>query len=161
MIINISDLMKRSNIDAINVDFEEKIDVIEIYGKIIKILEPIKVTGIITTDGEIANFIGQANLKFQTECDRCMNDYKRDFTMEIEEKFTNDSYSEDETEYYQMNDNKIDFTPVINHNLHMNMPIKFLCSEDCKGIIDRGEINKNEFSPFADLNKMFKNQGGR
>ena len=60
-----------------------------------------------------------------------------------------------------MNDNKIDFTPVINHNLHMSMPMKFLCSEDCKGIINRGEIDTNEFSPFAKLNKMFKNQGGR
>lgn len=161
LIINISDLLKGINVDTMDISFYEDIDNITICGKNIKILEPMKVTGKITTDGKIASFSGQANLTIQTECDRCVSVFEENLTFDINEKFTNDSYSDDENEYYQMIDNKIDFTPVIMHNLHMNMPMKFLCSSDCKGIVTNCETNINECSPFAKLKETFKTQGGR
>ncbi len=168
MIINLSDLMKRINTDMTKVSFEENIESIDLCGKIIKIIEPIKVTGEIITDGKIASFYGQAKFKVSTECDRCLEDIQQDISIDMEEKFTNDSYSDDEDEYYQMIDNKIDFTPVLRQNLLIHMPMKYLCKEDCDGFISKSgiendednESNANNNSPFAKLQEMLKKQGG-
>lgn len=165
MIIDISKLVKGIE-DEIRVSFEEEIKVIEFNKRKILFNRPIKVNGKFITDGKIIIFKGTYEIYVDAVCDRCGESYECNMSNDdISETFINGSIQGDEELYHSYINSKVDFEPVIRQYLVLNMPMKFLCSDDCKGICHKcgKNLNKeqctcektNEFSPFADLKGMF------
>lgn len=90
---------------------------------------------------------GQVSLKMEIPCDRCLSPVEVPFEIEIEKEFDmNASYQdrvEDLDEQPFINEYSIDVELLVYGELLINLPMKVLCQEDCKGICNRCGTNLN------------------
>lgn len=102
----------------------------------------------VSFDGKLMNtgtyylLEGKGHAVLKSECDKCLTPLKISITFKMEEKF---SESEDtlDDDFWFFQDDVIDLVPAIETNLLINIPIRFLCGEDCKGLCKFCGQNKN------------------
>lgn len=163
--INISDIVakKVSKKDVeIQLDINEFSDSYETY----KVLEPIKVTGILAMLGDILYLDGVIEGCIQLSCARCLENFGYNFQIELHEKLTNNPDNKDD-ELIFINNNELDLTEIVENNIIMSLPIQRLCKEDCKGLCANCGANLNfnscncknlEIDPrLAKLKELFSN----
>lgn len=72
---------------------------------------------------------------FTAICARCCKEFQSAFVHEFEypvaEKLTSD---EDEDRFLLMQDHALDIEEICGDELILNLPLRFLCREDCKGL---------------------------
>ncbi|MBP3284654.1 MAG: DUF177 domain-containing protein [Clostridia bacterium] len=73
---------------------------------------------------------GTANTTFQVNCHRCGTPYEETLPFEIIETFANMP----EEEEYKIASGKLFLDDMIFDNFRLNLPMHYLCKEDCKGI---------------------------
>ena len=95
-----------------------------------ELLLPIKVTGTVSLTGDHTAYV-EAEIAFSIkgECTRCLEDATNSYCTEIAEQFDDDN----DAGYYVKND-VIDLTKPVNDAVLMDIPVSFLCKEDCKGL---------------------------
>ena len=134
---NVSELLKEYKKELI---ISESID--ESYFKeensLIEIISPINLELKLTYNNNQINLKGKMSFKINTQCSRCLKQISKDIVFDLEEVF-----SKDEEESYNIVNNTIDILPVIYDNLYLQLPNKFLCNEDCKGICQYCGKDKN------------------
>ncbi len=97
------------------------------------------------------------NITLQGKCDLCLEPV--DITINIDERRdldmnkTDEDRIEDLDESAYINDTKFDFDIFIHDEILVNMPMKILCRDDCKGICNRCGANLNLGSCDCDKNK--------
>lgn len=101
------------------------------------VVSPIKVEGEIYLVGDhSAELCGEVVFKMRGECTRCLDDAERTFCAEF-----NEVAGEDDG--YPVVNDKIDLGKIVDDTVIMNMPVKFLCKDDCKGICAGCGVNLN------------------
>jgi len=104
---------------------------------------------------------GKLNFKLSLACDRCGSDLEENYDLDFNEVFsTNKSVESDDIRH--IISKQIDLTPVIYENLLMNLPMKHLCNEDCKGLCEKCGANLNEKDCGCDrryVNPAFESLG--
>ncbi|QCX32236.1 DUF177 domain-containing protein [Caloramator sp. E03] len=162
MLLNISDLIK-GNIEVLPFEIILNKDVLERDDFKFVLLSPLKVVGNAYYDGGLVKVKGNISATVQAQCSRCLQNFDYDCNIDFDENFTKEHENE-ETYYY--NGSTIDLSNMVIDNIILSMPIKFLCSEDCKGLcpicgknLNNGSCNceKGEIDPrFAVLKDFFK-----
>lgn len=163
MLIDISDLIsKKTNKKEVSVSFEGKNITFE--GEDIQFVDSIKVEGTITTIGDIINFDGTIQTTLNLACSRCLENFNYPLEIEIHEKFSKVLHDED-NDLIIINSDKIDFFSIIETNIILSLPMKKLCSEECKGLcsvcgtnLNHSTCNceKNDIDPrLAKLRELF------
>ncbi len=100
----------------------------------------VKVFGTITLTGEHSAVIeGEIALTLKGECTRCLTETEKDFVLTFSESV--DPESED---CYPVKNDTVDLSKIVDDVVVMNLPVNFLCSEDCKGICAGCGTNLNE-----------------
>mgnify|MGYP006282706265 CR=1 FL=1 len=133
MYINLSDLKEFGG--RKNVSLELKFHDIEFVNREIEIKDSVKL------DLEIFNtedsFVVEGKLKTELilSCSRCLQKYSSPIELDISEDVLK-SEMEDEEELY--------LDDIIVDNILLSLPMKPLCSEDCKGICPQCGQNLNE-----------------
>ena len=105
----------------------------------ISVLSPVKVSGTVTiTDRHSATISGEVCLTLKGQCTRCLKDTEKTLVLEFDE------YADESGEdcYAVVND-KIDLAKIVEDLIILNMPVSFLCKEDCKGICSGCGVNLN------------------
>lgn len=99
-------------------------------------------------DGEII-IETKGNFIYEAPCDRCLVESSNKINFGaigklIEEKArdSNEEEESDEVVYYK--DRMVDLTDYIWSQIASSLPMKFLCSEDCKGLCQKCGKNLNE-----------------
>ncbi len=106
---------------------------------LVQISLPIKVTGKVILTGEHSAMVdGEVFIKVVGECTRCLEETAKEFVFLFAEELETGA----EHGYSVVND-KIDLTKIVDDCVMMNMPINFLCSEDCRGICAGCGVNLN------------------
>ncbi len=79
------------------------------------------------------------------ECVRCLEEYQQPLQASFKELFAFGSRSVTESGLYVPEDGNIDLTPLVREFILLEMPIKPLCKEDCKGlcVICGEDLNTN------------------
>ena len=97
----------------------------------IKISKPVigKAKIVKIDDGLIVKFNLQTAVK--TNCSRCLKN--NDLQIEIRNS-TEFSYSKTHSDHIIINNKTIDVWPAIREQIILSLPMKFLCSDKCKGI---------------------------
>ena len=71
-------------------------------------------------------------------CDRCLTEFDQDYENQFDFLFHlgMDDLESDEEDVWNISPEikEIDITPMIQENLILSIPMKWVCSEDCKGI---------------------------
>ncbi len=173
MLINLTELFsidgkEKSYTLAIDMDtFDTPEGVCDIVSK-----EPVKLH--IQNIGERKLLMkGSADLTVQFPCSRCLEPVDYRFELEIEEELdmnkSEEERVEDLDEQPYVSGYNLDVDQLLCNELLLNLPMKVLCKEDCKGICNRCGVNLNHktcsceqsspdprMSVIQDLFKQFK-----
>ncbi|OAA94366.1 YceD family protein [Clostridium coskatii] len=142
MKLNVSDLLSEEVVTKdINVTVEEK----GFYdgSEYIKLLEPLKFSGTLSKEGDILLLEGRINTLLELTCSRCLGKFSYAVNVAITERFTNNNKENKDDEAIFIDSNIIDITEIIENNIILILPIKRLCSENCKGLCQQCGTNLN------------------
>jgi uncharacterized protein len=98
----------------------------------------------IKAEGFVVNNQGRLELhlningKLNAICARCLADIDRDFSLEVNEKLTDDENNPEDVYYAN---NSLDIQSVVSQAISLNLPLVFICSEDCDGLLSEIEDN--------------------
>lgn len=124
-------------------------------------------------NGKITNSYGKytvdANVFFKTtlQCSSCLTEVQKEMSFPFLEVFSK-TLSDDEIWKFSSKDNIINLEEPIAMNILLNLPMKVLCSKNCKGLCIKCGHNLNSSEcrcerdfidhRFEDFLKMFKNK---
>ncbi len=141
MKIEFNDLIKRKNFTK---DLEGTITMESFLyeGDEIIFKSPVKAKG----EASVLEDILELNLEVSTDieltCTRCLDRYTSNINLNISEVYTNDSQKENEDIIF-ITEDYIDIDKVIIDNILLSLPIKKLCSDNCKGLCQSCGANLN------------------
>ena len=105
-----------------------------------KLCPPVKVSGkVILTGNHSAYIDGEACFTLIGNCTRCLKETERVFVAEISEEVSKDS-----EDSYPLKNDVVDLTKIVDDKIIMNVPVNFLCNEDCLGICPKCGQNLND-----------------
>lgn len=100
-------------------------------------------TGTLTNQNGVFLLDGTLEISYSSECFRCLKPLKDAMKLKIMESFVN-SDSSDQSDMYVFDGKTIDLSKAIYDNIILNLPMKQLCSEDCRGLCSICGANLNE-----------------
>lgn len=149
--------MKISVTDIIQIQGAvKKVSIIERQVDTTGIIPPINLAGPIHLEGDLevnsnkVNFKGTLKTEVRLPCDRCMSDLIYHIESEVTESF-GQTHPEDEEESKPIEQSTIDLTPTVVETILLSLPMKAICSENCKGMCTVCGQNFNEKSCDCDL----------
>lgn len=142
MFIDISAIIKVYG-GSIKVNFEQDLLDENINGKTLKFSKPVVVEGSLTNLDNILIFEGNVSGTIKSDCDRCLKQLEYNFNYIISEKFSTQMIVDDE-EINLFQGNKIDLTEIVRNNIILNLPIQYLCKDNCEGLCQKCGTDKNE-----------------
>lgn len=138
MVIDVSGLEKGESREVV---FDETVNIPKNY--VDNSLIPVKITGTIEkdSDGKFC-FTGNVEAWLVLKCDLCLKpfDYKLSTTMN-EIFCTNEDEQKD---IWLFSDNKIELEPAVVSSILLSLPMRAVCSDDCKGFCHVCGKNLNE-----------------
>jgi len=136
---------------------------IENNGDEILFTKPIIFNGTLRKGEDFVEIEGTIETEYETNCHACGEKANCNMKFDIFETFRREP-AEDE---YELVGSEVDFDEMILENIRLNLPIKILCKEECKGICTMCGKNLNlescdcvppeekKESPFAGLKDLF------
>jgi len=118
-----------------NIDSEAAFEDINFRNQIIKLPELVVLNIDIYTTQNSFVFTGDLKGKLIIECSRCLKPYSHEFEVEVNKEIAK-SDIEDLKNF--------DLNNMLMEDIYMTIPIKPLCSQDCKGICEKCGQNLNE-----------------
>ena len=95
-----------------------------------KIDGAVKVTGTVTLTGEHSCYVdGEVVFTIKGECTRCLSDAVNSYVAEFKE-----GIEENNPDGYSLKNDTVDLSVIVDDIIAMNVPVSFLCREDCKGL---------------------------
>ena len=88
----------------------------------------------------------KAQFSMEVTCDRCAEDIRPEFTVDIEHGLVASLNHEDNDDYILIEDMKLDVRQLTLEDIYLALPGKFLCKEDCEGLCPECGANLNESS---------------
>ena len=134
-------------------DYELSLDAIHddpasfLYG--VSFPSPMKVTGKITNTAGYMLMQLSLSLDYSASCARCLSEVNGVFTLDLEKTVATREQLSDVDEYRLddyaiIEDGFLDMDEQLYLQLEMEFPIRFLCSDDCKGLCQKCGKNLNE-----------------
>jgi uncharacterized protein len=139
MKINVSSVM-RNVTSSIEADGEVSIPFIEYGNNNIKVLSPIKVHVVVTNNGKNLTVSGNISSKLMLNCSRCLKDFEYTLDTDFEEELSN---KDDGGDAIHFDGDTVDLTDMVIDNILLSLPMKTVCSEECKGLCPRCGSNLN------------------
>lgn len=138
--------LRDKNVSSLILKGDIKKDRIDIYGRKIEFVEPVKYDGeIYKVDGDYFIYL-EIMYKYKENCGRCLEPFtKEDRTVlsgKLEER-TNESMEDDEGEVIYYSEDKLNLQEEILNTIMLTLPMKPLCKEGCKGICPQCGANLN------------------
>ena len=144
MKINISNLIKNEE-DTLSIKLEEKLEDLETENTECVFFGPVKFTGQLFNAGGVFNLKGRLEADYNVKCYRCACDISSHIDIPVKENIMKaDSKTQDEEDVYTFEGNYIELGDILRANIILNLPMKQLCSENCKGLCHLCGANLNE-----------------
>lgn len=135
MTIDVSTILKELG-GKIDINGDVEMSDTDFLGEMYHFNEPVKVSGSVSNNGKSLILKANCTGHMTTQCARCMKDIVVDIDFDIDENLAQDdgSVSSDD-DVILFEDVKIDIDDIVANNFLMNVEGKYLCSEDCKGLV--------------------------
>ena len=147
MKIQISDIVSGKGRHK-NIDYTFEMNPFEFEGDIIKPVSYCSVQGDISSKDNILLLNINIKVNLEMNCSRCLDTFIYPIDIDIEERFTNDSNSEDEA--IIVIDDVLDINEVVETSIISTLPIKRVCKTNCKGLCQTCGCNLNHGSCTCD-----------
>ena len=110
----------------------------EFNGNFLRFTKPVSVCGTAENIGGSVVLSLKDDTRFETECAKCLENFGVDFSYDINETFVKNGASDD---VCTLCGSEIDLSDVVLQHLYMNLPISFICKDDCKGLCGDDDID--------------------
>lgn len=108
--------------------------------------EPVSLR-IINQGNKVLSVEGKVSLSLMIPCDRCLEPVRLPFQLEIDQELdmnqTEEERLADLDEQFYVSGYNLDVDQLVGNELTLNLPMKILCGEACKGICNRCGTNLN------------------
>lgn len=142
MKVNISDLLKNDG-SVLDLEFN---DVIEELNSVVvdyQFNSPVNFTGKLVNASGILKLDGHLRTEYTAKCYRCLENVNRTMSIDVKENILNAEKNPD-TENFTYEGNFILLDKVLTDNVILNLPMRQVCKEDCKGLCPKCGNNFNE-----------------
>ncbi|SHI69163.1 uncharacterized protein SAMN05444401_1365 [Clostridium amylolyticum] len=141
MKIEFNDLFKRKNFTK-DLEGTFTMESFLYEGDEIVFKSPVKAKGKASVLEDIIQLDMEVSAVIELTCTRCLDRYTSNINLNIFEEYTNDSQKENEDIIF-ITEEYLDIKKVITDNILLSLPIKKLCSNDCKGLCQNCGANLN------------------
>lgn len=139
--LNLKDIIDMPNNEL---SFDEDYDLETIgHESVVRYVETPRVSGKIINIAGIVNVRGKLAVKAVCTCDRCGAEYDFEREMEIDAVAVTEEEPEN-VRAFTLEGNYLNMTELVDSVFMLNMDMKCLCSDDCKGLCYKCGANLNE-----------------
>lgn len=166
MIINIADIAKRHGSDSMEIHFEEPIPELIDHGDGYIFDRSVVFDGQLTNNSGILKLEGILKASYTTNCSRCLSPIAGIVEVNVKEDFVEGERTDTvDADAYTFSGRTIDIGKALVDNIILELPVKEVCSTDCKGVCDTCGVNLNElqcdcgkqqFNPKLEALKNYK-----
>ncbi len=168
MVVNVARMLMTDNYEM-DIDTQLEIQAFELGGINYIVEQPVKVEGSLSSMRGNLHLNIKVSGEIKTNCYRCANVIKKEFTHFIKEAFKNENYSEKETstDLINIQGNEINIGQIVANNILLNLEMRYLCKSECKGLcpicgknlnIEKCECKKNNIDDrLKILENFFEN----
>lgn len=96
--------------------------------------DSIRIDLLLQSAGDGIEVTGDAWGRLHLSCSRCLIEYEQDFKLSLDEKFFFEPDVAEENEGYLVRDQVIDLEPMLRDVIVLDIPIRPVHAEDCKGL---------------------------
>jgi len=104
---------------------------------------PVNFKGRLLNENGIIKLDGRLTTDYTVKCCRCLKELKRKLDIGINEIFV-EKNAQTDSDTYTYEGNYIEIDKVLIDNIVLNLPMKQLCSEECRGFCPKCGSNLNE-----------------
>ena len=95
---------------------------------------PVRVSGSVGNHTGVVELSAKADFVLDMDCDRCAKPIKLALTADVFHTLVTSLNDEANDELLLINELRFDLDPLVTEDIFLELPSKFLCSEDCKGV---------------------------
>ena len=95
---------------------------------------PVRVSGSVGNHTGVVELSAKAEFVLDMDCDRCAKPIKLALTADVFHTLVTSLNDEANDELLLINELRFDLDPLVTEDIFLELPSKFLCSEDCKGV---------------------------
>ena len=95
---------------------------------------PVRVSGSVGNHTGVVELSAKADFVLDMDCDRCAKPIKLALTADVFHTLVTSLNDEANDELLLINELRYDLDPLVTEDIFLELPSKFLCSEDCKGV---------------------------
>lgn len=97
-------------------------------------ISPVSVQGTVKGRDGFAQLDAKVSFDFSIPCDRCTKQVNKRFQYTFSHILVLSLENEDDINYIQVSDYTLDLDELMRADILLELPTKFLCREDCKGL---------------------------
>ncbi|HHV31722.1 YceD family protein [Caproiciproducens sp. LBM24188] len=97
-------------------------------------VSPVSIQGTVKSHDGFATLDADVSFVFSIPCDRCARQIEKHYQYKFSHVLVLSLEKDDEEHYVEVQDYKLDLDELIRADILLELPTKFLCSEDCKGL---------------------------
>lgn len=132
MIIYVSQIIK-NNGAVKTVNGEIAVNDFEFNGQKLHFVTPFCVKGELKNIEGVLYLTANVSVKFITQCSRCLEPVNEEMQFKVEEHYAKSEQNGDD-DVVIIDLNEIDMKEAVEKSFCSNLPINYLCSNDCKGL---------------------------
>jgi uncharacterized protein len=107
-------------------------------------VSPVKVQGTVTAKDGFAQLEVRASFDFSAPCDRCARQIDKHCGYSFSHTIVRSLENEDDDRFIEVRDEQLKLDDLVREDILLELPTKFLCREDCKGICPKCGKNLND-----------------
>ena len=114
------------------------------YQGLYPLKKPVNISGNIVNKASVVRFSAEICYEFTAPCDRCGKDTVKKHTVLVDKSLATSIEGEESETILLVPDMKLDLDEFLYSEVIVSLPMKHLCSDDCKGICSKCGKNLNE-----------------
>ncbi|MBR6510591.1 MAG: DUF177 domain-containing protein [Clostridia bacterium] len=142
MIIDLKHIFVKDN-SSLPIEYSLDMSDVEFMGEY-PLKKPVKINGTISNKASLVRFEAQISYDFEAGCDRCGEYTVRTHTLTFDKSLAVSIEGEESDTILITPDMKLDLDELVYSEVIVNLPMKHLCSEECRGICFKCGKNLND-----------------
>ena len=131
MVLDLRDVF--ANVRSISIDCDLPFDDFAVYGE--NPVSNLHFCGSVENRADVVTLSGTATYTYTAPCDRCAEVVSKDYELHINHVIVNELSNDDADEEIVVTENMaLELDELIRSDVILNLPTKFLCRDDCRGV---------------------------
>lgn len=142
MILNLKRLFFVPN-DKLDFSYDLNLDDFELHGERL-FRSPIKIAGTVENRSSVVTLTYSAEFVLSYECGRCLKETQKSDKNNYTHILVDELCNEDSDSLYVTENYTVNMDELVVDDIVPDLPLKFLCFEDCKGLCPKCGANLND-----------------